>query len=168
MYFCSYKCLSLFRVSGLEQSQYCLSILMQRNRPAMVNFLYDIVEQVGNFTYQSLHLEYLEQYIDIHFLSWLIWLFTPIIVSYQIHFTLIFNRCLNKGILSSFLLQRPWYNKGIGSIEMAKKAKNSKVFPINSYCFIYILKYSLSVLFLRINRSNLHQNNISAEFFFSE
>ena len=76
--------MTLFGVNGLENSQNCLSILMQRNRPAMVNFLYNIVEQIGNYTYESLHLEYLEQYVDIPFLSWLIWLFTPIIVSYQV------------------------------------------------------------------------------------
>lgn len=134
MYFHSYKCLALFGASGLEQSQYCLSILMQRNRPAMVSFLYDIVEQVGNFTYQSLHLEYLEQYVDIPFLSWLIWLFTPIIVSYQIHFIFICNWCMIKRILSTSLLQRHWYNKGNSNIEMARKAKFPKVLSGNLYC----------------------------------
>lgn len=53
-----------------------------RDRPAMVYFLYDFVEKVGNFTYSTLQLEYLEQYVDLDFLSWLVWLFTPVVVSF--------------------------------------------------------------------------------------
>ncbi|XP_015906728.1 DGAT1/2-independent enzyme synthesizing storage lipids isoform X2 [Parasteatoda tepidariorum] len=61
---------------------------MRKDRPAMLNYLYDFVEKIGNYSYSTLHLEYLEKYIDIQFTSWLLWLFTPIIVAFVFPFIL--------------------------------------------------------------------------------
>ncbi|GFY43790.1 transmembrane protein 68 [Trichonephila inaurata madagascariensis] len=61
---------------------------MIKDRPAMVTYLYDLVEKIGNYTYVTLNLAYLEKYIDIPFLSWLVWLFTPIIIAFVFPFVL--------------------------------------------------------------------------------
>ena len=43
--------------------------------------MYRFTETVGNFTYQQLKMSSVDNYIDIDFIGWLIWLFTPVIVS---------------------------------------------------------------------------------------
>ncbi|RWS15221.1 transmembrane protein 68-like protein [Dinothrombium tinctorium] len=39
-------------------------------------------EHVGNYSYHSLRLHRVENYVDIDFVKWLIWLFTPVIVTF--------------------------------------------------------------------------------------
>ena len=47
--------------------------------------LYKFHESVANYTYYKLNLSSLENYIDIDVLKWLIWLFTPVVVSDDKH-----------------------------------------------------------------------------------
>ncbi len=45
--------------------------------------LYKFSESVGNYTYYKLNLSSIDNYIDIDLLKWMIWLFTPVVVSNQ-------------------------------------------------------------------------------------
>lgn len=45
--------------------------------------LHRFSESIGNYTVNTLNFISIENYIDIDVLKWLIWLFTPFVVSYS-------------------------------------------------------------------------------------